>query len=152
MMQLDEAVEKESKNSRKLTLLKIFIGSEARKHLDESNLKPSYNLYKDDILKWKIINVSMERLKFNKISRPQHESTESFTSRLYKNSRNCRFVDKNERIRDQLLCGIENNTITTKLLIRDSLKLSDCISICQKYDSIFDRIEFKGESKMTCFK
>ncbi|OAF63739.1 hypothetical protein A3Q56_08551 [Intoshia linei] len=28
MMQLDEAVEKESKNSRKLTLLKIIIGSE----------------------------------------------------------------------------------------------------------------------------
>ncbi|OAF64180.1 hypothetical protein A3Q56_08013, partial [Intoshia linei] len=152
MMQLDEAVEKESKNSRKLTLLKIFIGSEARKRLDERNLKPSYNFYKDDILKWKIINVSMERLKFNKIIRPQHESTQSFISRLYKGARNCQFVDKNERIRDQLLCGIENNTITMELLIRNSLKLSDRISICQKYDSIFDRIEFKGESKMTCFK
>ncbi|OAF65537.1 hypothetical protein A3Q56_06761 [Intoshia linei] len=107
----------------------------ARDRLENCKLK-GYNAYKNEILSWKSYNVSILRKKFQSLMRKSNEEGETFIQKLYILSKNCNFTDLNERIRDQLVSGINHPRLENELLSVDFQDLEKCKLVVSQFKII----------------
>ena len=77
-------------------------------------------------------NVTLEQHKFNTWVQQHGEAIQWYVSDLMNKASTCEFDDlKNEIIKDQLVCGIENNQLRQSLLWEGKLTFQKAIELCQ---------------------
>lgn len=77
------------------------------------------------------LNITFERYKFHKILQNDGETIDEYITRLRLQAQNCEFEQLSDSIlRDQLILGIKNDSLRTKLLSED-ITLEKAIKICQ---------------------
>ncbi|PAA51290.1 hypothetical protein BOX15_Mlig005755g5 [Macrostomum lignano] len=68
--------------------------------------------------------VLAERYSFQLCSRKSGESVRTYAERVLKAAEKCEFINKDERLRDQFICGLADQNVIGKLLVKDHLRLS----------------------------
>lgn len=68
--------------------------------------------------------VLAERFTFQNIRRESNETIRAFGERLLKAAEKCDFLNKDERLRDQFICGLNNQVIIGKLIVKDHNQLT----------------------------
>ena len=69
------------------------------------------------------LSIIVQRYKFSKRERAENESVTEYLSSLRQLAENCEFNDLEDRLRDQLLLGVNNTEIQRKLLLDEGLTL-----------------------------
>lgn len=81
-------------------------------------------LYEYFVPERKIIH---ERAIFRKRKQFQSESTESFIRNIYEMSEHCHFKEKGDQIRDQIVIGLKDKSVSEKLQLASMLTLEQAI-------------------------
>lgn len=68
--------------------------------------------------------VLAERFTFQQCSRTPGEQVRAFAERLLRAAEKCQFDNKDERLRDQFICGLMDQQVVGKLLVKDHHNLS----------------------------
>lgn len=68
--------------------------------------------------------VLAERFSFQQCSRKTGEGVRTYAERVLKAAEKCQFNNKDERLRDQFICGLADHNVIGKLLVKDHLVLS----------------------------
>ncbi|OAF63776.1 hypothetical protein A3Q56_08518 [Intoshia linei] len=111
-----------------------------------------------EVLSWHKLNVSDKRDKFTNTFQGSNETIEVYIDRLNNLTNYCEFVDRKERIRDQLVRGIKNCRAVEEIKMYDHLALDKCISICSQWDSVQDsqvernNLNQERRGSVTCYK
>lgn len=82
--------------------------------------------------------VLAERYNFQNARRETTESVRNFAERLLKASDKCHFNNRDERLRDQFICGLNDKNILAKLLVKDHQVLSfrEAVAEAEAYSSL----------------
>lgn len=82
------------------------------------------------------VNIIFERYLFNKRCQKEFETIEEFISSVHKLAENCKFGDlKEELIRDRIVVGVKNQTISEKMQLKADLTLKDAVLIARQAES-----------------
>ncbi|UYV70463.1 K02A2.6-like, partial [Cordylochernes scorpioides] len=73
-------------------------------------------------------NVIVQRYHFNKGNQGT-ESVSAYVAQLRKLSENCEFVDLDDRLRDQLVCGLRNESLVKRLLSEKDLTFEKAVNL-----------------------
>jgi len=85
-------------------------------------------------------NVIIERAKFNRRSQLADEPTEQFITSLYNLAADCNFGDlKDELIRDRIVVGIRDSTLSERLQMDSELTLEKAKSFVRQREAVHDQ-------------
>lgn len=106
--------------------IQIYNSLPASANITLKQVKEKFDLYFSPKL-----NITFERYKFHKILQNDGETIDEYVTRLRLQAQNCEFEQlKDSILRDQLILGIKNDSVRTKLLSED-ITLEKAIKICQ---------------------
>jgi hypothetical protein len=81
-------------------------------------------------------NIIHERTLFHRREQKQGESVEEFIRALYELSENCEFTDKDDQIRDRIVIGIADKTVSEKLQLIENLTLNQAIETARQSEAV----------------
>ena len=82
-------------------------------------------------------NVIYERAKFNLRKQEEEESVDSFITALYELAEHCGYTDlHDEMIRDKIVVGIRNSSLSEKLQLDPDLTLSKAVTLVRQTEAI----------------
>lgn len=88
-------------------------------------------------------NVIHERAQFHLRKQKTEETIETYTRALYEQAAKCDFPDahKETHIRDQLVVGLSDMTLSEKLQMTKDLKLEDAMTMARQHELMQDQIK-----------
>ncbi|OAF64062.1 hypothetical protein A3Q56_08232, partial [Intoshia linei] len=137
-------------DKKKCTLLKLLNGEIAEKRSENSDVTESYVLMKKKVLSWHKLNVSDKRDKFTNTFQGSNETIEAYIDRLNNLTTYCKFVDRKEKIRDQLVRGIKNRRAVEEIKMYDHLALDKCINIGEEDNQVNFKFILDTGSDVNC--
>ena len=118
------------------------MGAQAEKILD------SFNLSAEDAKKFDVVierlnayfqpkvNLIHERAQFHMRSQKPDESMETYIRALYECSEHCKFGNREEAIRDRLVLGVRDQTLSEKLQLTEDLTLDKAQEIARQFETV----------------
>ena len=87
-------------------------------------------------------NIVYERARFNSREQEPGESMESFIASLYNLVEHCEYgALKDELIRDRIVVGVRNKTLSEKLQVTDNLNLEKAKTMARQYEDVVNQQE-----------
>ena len=136
---------KESQERQVSTLL-YCLGEEAEDILDSTSISEEHRkdysqvLSKFDGLLWHSENVIIERAKFNRRCQLPEEPAEQFIASLYNLAANCNYgVLKGEMIRDRIVVGIRDVSLSERLQMDPDLTLEKAKTVVRQREAVRDQ-------------
>ena len=109
----------------------------------------SFGLSEDDKAKYNVVvekfeahfikkrNIIFERAKFNQRRQEENEPVDDFVTSLYRLSEHCRYGDlRDELIRDRIVVGLRDSTLSEKLQLNPNLTLEAAITAARQREQV----------------
>ena len=93
-------------------------------------------------------NVIHERSLFHRRMQTNGESIEEFIRALHDLAEHCDFSDKDDQIRDRIVIGISDKTISEKLQMESALTLAKAVEIARQCELIKAQISDQGKPEL----
>ena len=77
----------------------------------------------------------VQRFRFNTRQRASNESIATYVAALRHLAEHCNFSDLNEMLRDKLVCGVNHDTIQTRLLAEKELTFQKALDLSQAVEA-----------------
>ena len=77
----------------------------------------------------------VQRFRFNTRQRASNESIATYVAALRRLAEHCNFSDLNEMLRDRLVCGVNHDTIQTRLLAEKELTFQKALDLSQAVEA-----------------
>ena len=151
---LASGLDKESEERQASTLL-YCLGEDAEDVLLSTGITPAERKKYTDVLSkfnefFKVRkNVIFERARFNRRGQQEGESAEEFIAALFNLAENCDYgAMKEELIRDRLVAGIKDDTLSQRLQLDASLTLEKAKKAVRQKEAVYEQQQaLKGSSK-----
>ena len=85
-------------------------------------------------------NIIHERALFHQCIQSPSQTIESYVRMLFEQAEHCSFTNKEENIRDQLVIGLQDKTISRKLQLEPNLTLDKAITVLQTYETVTNQM------------
>ena len=85
-------------------------------------------------------NIIHERALFHQCIQSPSQTIESYVRMLFEQAEHCNFTNKEENIRDQLVIGLQDKTISRKLQLESNLTLDKAITVSRTYETVTNQM------------